>query len=282
MKTYDERHIHRSELLQLILLQYLYSRPESANLIFQGGTAIRWCHGSGRYSEDLDFVTDMKESTLESLIKGIEAGLRREAVAHFGPGSLTITSRGQRESNMVWRITYDPQNMQGKIMVKMECERLREGEMVKTEPRVLGMQAAVGYLISRGELRIPRPNSVMVVETLEEILSDKIRAILERPYLKGRDIYDVWHLREVLKVSVVREIVERKFSCYAAPFTSRRSIDWFESADVHLKEAIERDLGRFLSPEVMSACRDEAYYSFLDALKNLFRELEEIEVVVPS
>lgn len=281
MKTFNERHIHSSELLQLIVLQCLYSRPESVDLIFQGGTAIRWCHGSGRYSEDLDFVTHMERSKLERLIRGVEAALRREAVAHFGQGRLAITSREKREAGVVFRIIFDPQNMRGKIMVKMECERLREGGRVRTETRVLGMQAAVVYLISRGELCIPRPNSVMVVETLEEILSDKIRALLEHPYLKGRDIYDVWYLREMLGVPIIPEIVEQKLSCYAAPFTSRRSIDWFESADIHLKEAIEKDLGRFLSPEVMSACREKAYRPFLDSLKHLFRKIKESGVETP-
>jgi len=282
MKAFAERHIHRSELLQLIILQHLYSRPESANLFFQGGTSIRWCHGSGRYSEDLDFVTNMERPTLERLLKAVEPALAREAIAHFGLGRLTITSRGQREAGMAWRVAFDPQNMREKIMVKVECERLREGAEVNTETRVLGMQAAVSYLISKGEFRIPRPNSVMVVETLEEILSDKVRALLERPYLKGRDIYDVWHLREGLKVPLVRELVERKFSCYAAPFTLRRPIDWFETADDDLKEAIEKDLTRFLSPEVMSACRSEAYRPFLASLKNLFRELKETGTVIPS
>jgi hypothetical protein len=41
---------------------------------------------------------------------------------------------------------------------------------------------------------VPRPNAVLVVETLPEILSDKIRALLERRYLKGRDIFDLWYL----------------------------------------------------------------------------------------
>ena len=49
MKTYPERHIRRSELFQLILLQHLYTRPESSRLVFQGGTAIRWCHNGGRF-----------------------------------------------------------------------------------------------------------------------------------------------------------------------------------------------------------------------------------------
>jgi predicted nucleotidyltransferase component of viral defense system len=282
MKTYTERHIRRSELLQLILLQHLYARPESSRLIFQGGTAIRWCHNSARFSEDLDFVTHLDGPTLERLLKAVEAAVDRESIAHFGPGRLTITARGRRDEGKVWRIAFEPKNMIEKIMVKMECERLLVGAAPATEPRVLGMQAAVSYLITRGELLIPRPNSVLVVETVEEILSDKVRALLERPYLKGRDIYDIWHLRERLGVSVVRDVVERKFSCYAATFTSRRSLDWLENADSDLREAIENDLGRFLAPEVMAACRKDDYRPFLDALKGLLRELRESGAEVPS
>jgi predicted nucleotidyltransferase component of viral defense system len=282
MKSYTERHIRRSELFQLILLQHLYARPESSRLIFQGGTAIRWCHSSGRFSEDLDFVTHLKRPELEHMLKGVEAVVEREAIAHFGPGRLAVTLRGQRDEGTAWRVAFEPQHTRERIMVKVECERLREGAAPATEPRVLGMQAAVSYLITRGEFRIPRPNSVLVVETLEEILSDKVRALLERPYLKGRDIYDIWHLRERLGVPVVREVVERKFSCYAAPFTARRSPDWFETAESDLQEAIENDLGRFLPPEVMAACRNDGYLPFLKALKGLFSELRKTGAVIPS
>jgi predicted nucleotidyltransferase component of viral defense system len=151
-----------------------------------------------------------------------------------------------------------------------------------TEPRVLGMQDAVSYLIARGEFRIPRPNSVLVVETLTEILSDKVRALLERPYLKGRDIYDVWHLRERLHVPVLRAVMERKFSCYAAPFTPQRSAEWFLNAESDLRAAIEQDLGRFLAPEVMTACRNDGYRPFLAAVQGLFAELHTSGTVVPS
>jgi len=282
MKAYTERYIRRSELFQLILLQHIYARPESNLLIFQGGTAIRWCHGGGRFSEDLDFVTHLEPPGLERLMQAIAAPVTREAIAHFGPGSLTFVPRGSRETGKVWRAAFEPQNIRDRIMVKIECERLLAGAALQTEPRVLGMQTAVSYLIGVGEFRIPRPNSVLMVETPEEILSDKVRALLERPYLKGRDIYDVWHLRERLRVTVVREVMERKFSCYAIPFVPRRFPGYFESADGELKEAIERDLGRFLPPEVMAVCRDEGYRPFLDTLRGLFRELREAGVETPT
>jgi predicted nucleotidyltransferase component of viral defense system len=281
MKTYTERHIRRSELFQLILLQHLYTRPESSRLVFQGGTAIRWCHNGGRFSEDLDFVTHLERAALERLMQAIETPVTRESIAHFGPGRLTITPRGKRNEGVVWRVAFEPQNSRDRIMVKIECERLKEGVALEAEPRVLGMQNAVSYLIARGEFRIPRPNSVLVVETLEEILTDKVRALLERPYLKGRDIYDVWHLRERLHVPFVRDVAERKLSCYAAPFKQQRPPEWFEAADSDLHAAIENDLGRFLPPEVMTACRNDGHRPFLDAVKGLFRELRESGVVIP-
>lgn len=282
MKAYAERPIHRSELFQLILLQHIYTRPESSRLVFKGGASLRWCHNGARFSEDLDFVTHLERPALERLMQVIEAPIARESIAHFGPGRLTFTPRGQRDEGVVWRAAFEPQISRDRIMVKIECERLREGMTLATEPRVLGMQSAVSYLIARGEFGIPRPNSVLVVETLEEILSDKVRALLERPYLKGRDIYDVWHLRERLRVQVVREVVERKFLCYAVPFKAQRQPEWFETADNDLVAAIENDLGRFPPTEVMMACRNDGYRPFLDAVKGLFRELHANGVVIPS
>jgi predicted nucleotidyltransferase component of viral defense system len=282
MRAYAERHIRRSELFQLILLQHLYARPESEHLVFQGGSAIRWCHGGERFSEDLDFVTLLDRTSLEKLMRSVETPATRESIAHFGPGRLTVTPRGRRDEGTVWRSVFEPQTARDRITVKVECERLKKGARLETEPRVLGMQKAVSYLIGASEFRIPRPNSVLVVETPEEILSDKVRALLERPYLKGRDIYDAWHLRDRLRVPVVRKVIERKFSCYAAPFTPRRRPAWFESNDKELVEAIEGDLRRFLSPEMMEVCRGDGYRLFLDAVKGIFTELREIGVVVPS
>ncbi|MDY6954821.1 MAG: nucleotidyl transferase AbiEii/AbiGii toxin family protein, partial [Thermodesulfobacteriota bacterium] len=59
MATYSERKARTSELLQLVLLDDLYAQSRSERIIFQGGTALRWIYGGARFSEDLDFVTDL-------------------------------------------------------------------------------------------------------------------------------------------------------------------------------------------------------------------------------
>lgn len=44
------------EYAQHLFLSLLYQQPESENLLFKGGTALRIIYGSPRFSEDLDFT----------------------------------------------------------------------------------------------------------------------------------------------------------------------------------------------------------------------------------
>ena len=80
MKSYNETQIRKAEILQLILLYHLYAQDGSHELIFQGGTALRWCYGGSRFSEDLDFVTTLAPSVLDRLahkaLKGADSALR--------------------------------------------------------------------------------------------------------------------------------------------------------------------------------------------------------------
>jgi predicted nucleotidyltransferase component of viral defense system len=89
------------------------------------------------------------------------------------------------------------------------------------------MLSPVTYLISAGEFRVPRPHTVIVVQTPAEILSDKVRALLERPYLKGRDFFDLWYLYSILKTPVEARIIENKFTLYRETFVARRDVDFF-------------------------------------------------------
>ena len=76
MKTYRETTIRRAEIAQVVLLHHLFMQPGSHDLIFQGGTAIRWCYGGSRFSEDLDFVTPLDSlavrKILDRVCKGVE------------------------------------------------------------------------------------------------------------------------------------------------------------------------------------------------------------------
>jgi predicted nucleotidyltransferase component of viral defense system len=124
-----------------------------------------------------------------------------------------------------------------------------------------------------------------VAETLPEILSDKIRALLERRYIKGRDIFDIWYLRTALNAVVSREVIERKFRMYAWPFKASRNLDYFAKPSPAIRDemirAIQEDLHRFLPREVFAVHQAEGFASFLTELRTLFNELLQAEVKVP-
>jgi predicted nucleotidyltransferase component of viral defense system len=282
MKRYDARHIRKAETAQLILLYHLYALTGSHELVFQGGTAIRWCYGGDRFSEDLDFVTTMPSAPLDILLRKAVKGAEREMVPHFGTGRLTVTDKTTREGSRKLLITWQPDGARERIAIKLETELLLDGTKLATERLVMSALPSVSYLVLAGEFRIPRPNSVLVAETVPEILSDKVRALLERQYLKGRDLYDVWLLRRHAAARLDRELVERKVRCYAWPFRAARSPDYFlqSSSAPALQDALDQDLSRFLPPEVLEVHRANGYRDFLDAVRVLCRELQEMGVVL--
>lgn len=285
MKTYRQKTIRQAEIAQVILLHRLYMQPGSHDLIFQGGTAIRWCYGGSRFSEDLDFVTPLDPFAVRKILDQALKGVEKTMIPHFGVGSLTLTDKSKRDDTLKLYADFRPEASREKISIKLEFEGMVKDRRPETKNHVLSSLPAVSYLIAAGEFRVPRPNAVIVTETSEELLSDKVRSLLERPYIKGRDFYDVWHLRSILNIEVDPGIVERKFSLYRSPFTARRAIEDFVAPSAAfmdaMKAAIERDLFRFLPPEVLAVHQGEGFAVFLEAVRVLFRDVREKGVSLP-
>lgn len=282
MKTYKEQHIRRAEVSQLILLYHLYSQSGSHDLIFQGGTALRWCYGGSRFSEDLDFVTPLDEKALHRILGKALKAAEREMIPHFGPGKMSTIDKSTRSDTKKLFIHYQPVTSRERVSVKLEFEGIKKGLSPDTKKTILSSLPSVSYLVTSGDFRIPRPSTVLVVETPAEILSDKIRALLERRYIKGRDIYDIWYLRSALGASVLKEQVEKKFGMYLWPFKASRKLTFFINpsgeARRELQTAIQHDLSRFLPPDVMRVHAEEGYDSFLHILAEQFAELKEMGI----
>jgi hypothetical protein len=73
------------EYLQILSLSFIYSKEKYRDLIFYGGSCLRYCFDLPRLSEDLDFVDLKKKVDLEDLRKDLndffekEIGLKAEA-----------------------------------------------------------------------------------------------------------------------------------------------------------------------------------------------------------
>ena len=279
MKIYNLDRIKDSEILQLLILHHLYGLKESKLIYFQGGTAIRWCYNGGRFSEDLDFTTTLGKDSLMSLVETIIPQLKRTIMAHFGPGLFEFKWKtGLKKTTNIADFRFLPEGKRRKIYVKSEFEELKEGIFPDTEKFIFNLLPSVRTFIDNGLFRIPYSSTVLIVQTKEEIFSDKIRALLERRYLKGRDFYDLWFLYSNGTTCTVSNL-KRKLKMYKSQFIMRRKVDFFIKPDKKAKkeilDALRNDLSRFLSPEEFNFHLNRGFKDIFEVLKRVFRKIKE-------
>lgn len=283
MKISSRQHIIRAETLQLIILHCLYSHGLSRDIIFQGGTSVRWCYGLNRFSEDLDFVTSLGVRELQDVFGKVAAKIRKEAVAHFGPGVFSVKEKESASSYKVM-VRHAPAGRRYSVSVRLEFELLALGYRPEYRPRVMATLPPVAGFFNQGHMKIPTLNTVILVETATEILSDKIRALLERPYLKGRDLYDIWFLVNTLQVRVDKKMIGEKLAGYRVEFRARRSPDFFASladnnaARKEVVAALNNDLQRFLPAPALAAVLADDCREIIQAVSKLFLDLDLDEI----
>jgi predicted nucleotidyltransferase component of viral defense system len=260
--------VRQSELLQLVLLNTLYSLSGSHQAVFQGGTALRWVYGGSRFSEDLDFVTDLPPNRIESLIEKARSKTGPACVTQFGPGRLELQFKTARKAAVKILCIYRPAAQRERIAVKLEFERLIVGAQVETAKHILRDLPSISALMAAGHLFLPYTSSIVVAETPDEILSDKIRALYERTYIKGRDIFDLWWLINRLHVKPSWPKTRRKLLMYHAEFKTARSADYFQSpvSRSEIRNALESDLPRFIPANVLAVYCEEGFKRFIDTV----------------
>lgn len=275
LAMYNERRIRKSELLQLILLDNLYAQSGSERAIFQGGTALRWVYGGMRFSEDLDFVTDLQREEIEKILARTFRQTQRACIAQFGPGQSEVKSTGKRKQAAKLFYIYRPETERERIAVRLEFEFLKGGHRPQFDRFILRDLPLVAGLVTSGELIMPYSSSIILAETPEEISSDKIRALYERKYLKGRDIYDIWWAKKQLKVTPKWARVRRKLAMYQIPFVPAREADYYqkEASAPFIMEALKRDLPRFLPQNIVSMYEEDNFGDFIASLKEITSDL---------
>lgn len=268
---YNQKKIRKSEALQLILLDNLYAQSGSHQIIFQGGTALRWVYGGTRFSEDLDFVTLLSTNELDKILMKTVKKVESACIAQFGPGLPEQKIKSRRKSSTQMLSIYRPDGQRERVAVKMEFEKLKAGYQPEFEKFVLKDLPSVTGLVRSGDLILPYTSSILLAETPEEILSDKIRALYERQYIKGRDIYDVWWLTRKLEILPLWELIYHKFEMYQAPFSLAREPDFFQNKKniPGLIAAMESDLARFIPQNIYSLYREKNFAEFLNSLNEV-------------
>lgn len=179
------------EITQEILLFALSASGFFHEAAFVGGTALRILHGLDRFSEDLDFSLQ-SENTLFALDDYLESAAKRMTAYGYQfdisapQGSSGVTRRMMRDNALtgVLDLRYS-RDLRKKIRVKVE---------VDTRPPE-GARSTMEYHLFPQDFTLK-------VHTPESLFAGKMHALLCRPFIKGRDWYDLgWFVRRGVPVN---------------------------------------------------------------------------------
>jgi len=181
------------DYFQNILLFIIYKNFGS-EIIFKGGTALSKCYGLNRFSEDLDFTCKN-----EFDFKIIQEGLKR-----FNLDFEIEKEEFERSKSYILKIKgplfNGTKNSRCKLILDFSFR-----EEVLTQPKIKNL----------GRFLEEIPSFDVLVMSQEEILAEKIRAILTRN--KARDVYDLYFLIES-KTELNTELVNNKLNYYKTRF----------------------------------------------------------------
>jgi hypothetical protein len=171
------------EYLQARLLAALQRAGAMMSLAFHGGTALRFLFAHGRYSEDLDFALEGEQTSYDfrGYLQSIRSELAQEGylVELKVNDQKTVHSAFVRFPGLLYELGLSGQQSEV-LSVKIE---------VDTNP-----PAGAGLATS-----VVRRFMVLQLyhHDKSSLLAGKLHAILQRPYAKGRDLYDLlWYLSD--------------------------------------------------------------------------------------
>jgi hypothetical protein len=171
------------EHLQAEILASLQRSGAMVPLAFQGGTALRFLYSIRRFSEDLDFALERPESGYDfrKLLKAAQSDLVQEGYA------VDVKVSDQRVVHNAFL------RFPGLLFDLGLSSHANEVFSIKLEVDTRPPAGAVlgTTLVRRHQtLRLQHHDPA-------SLLAGKLHAILQRPYPKGRDIYDlIWYLSD--------------------------------------------------------------------------------------
>ncbi len=175
------------ERLQLIVLDFIYSSGYR-DLIFTGGSCLRFCHKLNRLSEDLD-LDAVKKTDKQKLVKELSEYFGKKL--KYQNLEASISGRGEKiylKFPLLEKLGLSNRGESNKLYLKVEIETVNFKKF-KTE-NVPIIQDGFSFFVKKYDL--------------PSLMSGKIAALLARSFkkgkgdkitFKGRDYYDlIWYL----------------------------------------------------------------------------------------
>jgi len=180
------------EYFQHLFLSYFYELEGAENILFKGGTALRFIYGSPRFSEDLDFsafnipLYQMKnfiEDLFTKVLVEIEKmGIKVDLGPKPGP-----TKEGYYGDAAFKVYDYSPVNVSINVSARNERKITPEIETIAND-----------FVPTYNLCRLPQ----------ELLIEEKINALLERK--KARDFYDIYYImrKNLLSLEQKKRLIE--------------------------------------------------------------------------
>lgn len=171
------------EYLQARILETLQITGGMIPLAFQGGTALRFLYDLPRFSEDLDFALERSEDgfDFQKILEKIQRGFEKEnyTVLLKVNTKRVVHSAFVRFPGLLFELGLTGHRNQV-LSIKLE---------VDTDPPVgAGLDTT---MVSRHVLLQLQHHDQ------SSLLAGKLHAVLQRDYVKGRDLYDLlWYLSD--------------------------------------------------------------------------------------
>lgn len=156
------------------------------DVAFHGGTSLNMSWGSPRYSEDLDFLL-ASDNTAELETIMAKALKRMQAAMLLSHPDLTLELKNKtREGGRLqhFQITASSAQYHEKCMVKVEFWPVDALYLSQYESEFV-------FPVRQGDV-VTRSSSPLPAGTLRSAYADKLTAFATRPFLKWRDIFDLW------------------------------------------------------------------------------------------
>lgn len=245
-----------AESLHVILLDALFAHPGGAAMAFQGGTCLHLVHGGYRYSEDLDLAgRDLDGDAAARIVERARPEVERLALQVLGPGEHGWKPPRTRGRVSTHWFHFTPEATDQRIRVKIELARFPT-----YHEEVLPVRSSLD-LLERRPLVTALPPA--------ELLAEKVTAAFGRRYLKGRDLFDLWYLHEVLRTALDQDLLRRKLEDYGVALNRHRVEERLAAVAA---ADLEAEMDRFLPRRQRSQLGEDGYRAVLDRARAVLRD----------
>ncbi|MFB6088784.1 MAG: nucleotidyl transferase AbiEii/AbiGii toxin family protein [Candidatus Aenigmatarchaeota archaeon] len=227
------------DYLQDIILSILYSEY-GQELVFKGGTALSKCYGIDRFSKDLDF--NFSKNDIEKVLKN---GLDR-----FYLDYELDKKMGGDSHKLILRLKGPLYMGRRQSLCRIDLDLSTREEVIK-DTELIGISRLLSEV----------PSFKVVAMSLDEILAEKVRAIMTRN--RARDLYDLNYLIKS-EVNPDLSLINKKLEYYGKEFTYKN----FKKA-IGTKESIWKSEMKPLVPTVPEF--HDTFERVIGKFKNLSR-----------